>query len=80
MQVDAFGEEITYMTFFFLTFFDACIRQLGTIRALSRSRHAAAAAAKFVAPPLPTLAHRRAVAADILGRMSARRLWSTGHP
>ena len=43
-------------------------------RALSRSRHAAAAA-KFVAPPPPTLADRRAVAAaaDILGRLSARR-------
>ena len=44
-------------------------------RDLSRSRHAAAAAAKFVAPPPPTLSDRRAVAAaaDILGRLSARR-------
>ena len=45
-----------------------------TVRALGRSRHAAAAA-EFVAPPTPTLADRRAVAAaaDILGRLSARR-------
>jgi len=47
--------------------------KVGQTRALSRSCHDAAAA-KFVAPPPPTLADRRAVtaAADILGRLSAR--------